>query len=101
VRFGAIVFDVLGTVVDEDAALRRATAKLLDSADVDSAVVDAFVQQWAAQETQQMDAVRHGERAWASHDELRAEALRSAVTITPTATFRSTRSRKLRYSGGR
>jgi 2-haloacid dehalogenase len=87
VRFGAIVFDVLGTVVDEDAALRRATAELLDSADVDSAVVDAFAQQWAAQETQQMDAVRHAKRSWASHDELRAEALRSVVTNYPDGSF--------------
>ena len=34
-----------------------------------------------------MDAVRHGERPWASHDELRAEALRSVVTNHPEGNF--------------
>jgi 2-haloacid dehalogenase len=87
VRFDALVFDVLGTVVDEDAALLRAATKLLDSADLDSDVAEVFARLWAAEETQRMDAVRHGERAWASHDELRAEALRFVVSDYPDGDF--------------
>jgi hypothetical protein len=71
--FDAVVFDVLGTVVDEDAGRLHATTKLLGSPDEGSAA--AFAEQWATRETELVDAVHRGERSWVTQDDLGAEAL--------------------------
>ena len=77
----ALVFDVLGTVVDEDASVRRAVSELLG--DVDTPTVDAFAAQWSSRHAGLLEAVRAGERSWSSGDDLRQEALRTTLGEHP------------------
>jgi 2-haloacid dehalogenase len=82
-EFDGVVFDVLGTVVDEDAALRRAAADLLEPAHLDAAEVESFARRWEACEAELMDAIGDGARSWSTHDVIRSEALRDVVERLP------------------
>ncbi|CAN5404236.1 haloacid dehalogenase type II [soil metagenome] len=88
--FRALVFDVLGTVVDEDRSVRDASAALLASAGIsdDSAhdsvaeeraaeelAAEDFAAEWASAHEALLDEVRHGESEFTSGDLLRQRAL--------------------------
>ena len=79
--FRALVFDVLGTVVDEDASVRQAVSQLLG--EVDTPAVDEFAAQWSGRHAGLLEAVRAGERSWSSGDDLRQEALRTTLGEHP------------------
>lgn len=82
-----MVFDVLGTVVDEASARRSAAAQLLASTASRDDIV-RFSEEWEGLETQQIDAVAHGHSQWSSCDEIRADALRSVAIRHPRAEWR-------------
>lgn len=77
-----MVFDVLGTVVDEESARKTAAAQLLASAASHNDAV-RFAEEWAVSETERIDAVAHGHHPWSSCDEIRADALRTVASRSP------------------
>ncbi|KQQ03373.1 MULTISPECIES: haloacid dehalogenase type II [unclassified Rathayibacter] len=77
-RIDAIVFDVIGTLVDEDSAWASAAARLSASAGIrDSA---ALHRTWAGLLEERMGAVVDGRAPWQPHRRLVVEAARDAVT---------------------
>lgn len=85
-RYKAVVFDLLGTIVDEVPARRSAVAELLSSTVVHDGVV-RFAEEWEGLETEQIDAVAHGRSQWSSCDEVRADALRAVASHYPRVGF--------------
>ena len=80
-RFEALVFDVLGTVVDEDGSVRRAVAELLPGST--AAAVEGVAADWLAAHESAVSAVVSGRRPWVSGDRLRREALREVLDAHP------------------
>ena len=74
----AIVFDVIGTLVDEDATWSVAAARLA----AETGVADAadLLARWAEELDRRMSAVVAGEAPWRPHREITVEAARVAVT---------------------
>lgn len=68
-----LLFDVMGTVVDDEGTCRRelAAAGVAD--------VDAAASRWSGELTDAMSAVNSGRRPWASHRQLRREALMTLI----------------------
>ncbi|GAA4684445.1 haloacid dehalogenase type II [Frondihabitans cladoniiphilus] len=85
----ALVFDVLGTVVDEDGTVIRASAALLAGSTARTPIAtsraeaEAFAQEWMARHSADLQAVVAGDRPWLSGDALRREALESTLTMHP------------------
>jgi 2-haloacid dehalogenase len=73
-RSRTLVFDVLGTLLDEDAALDAAAAVL-----VGAEHRDAFAGSWRRAHADLMTAVRDGGRPYASNEALHAEAVAAAA----------------------
>lgn len=73
----AIVFDVIGTLVNEDATLASAARRLAAESDLaDGAQLQTL---WAAHLEHRMDAVVHGTAPWQPHQELVSDSARAAV----------------------
>lgn len=85
--YEAVVFDVLGTVVDEESARRQAIATLFGSANADGNGVEPFTEAWEALETEWIGAVASENRAWATCDDMRAEALHDVASRHPEILF--------------
>ena len=73
----AILFDVIGTLVDEDAAWTDAAARL--SGSTDPAEGEALRAQWAQLLDERMRAVVRGDSPWRPHRELVAESALEAA----------------------
>lgn len=73
----AIVFDVIGTLVDEDATVASAARRLAAESDLaDGAQLQTL---WAAHLEHRMDAIVHGTAPWRPHQELVSDSARAAV----------------------
>ncbi|BBZ25885.1 haloacid dehalogenase [Mycolicibacterium madagascariense] len=77
--YDVVVFDVLGTVVDEDEARKRATATLFASAGRSADAVDAFALAWDEAESELIGAVAGARAGWETHDAICLKALRDIV----------------------
>jgi 2-haloacid dehalogenase len=75
----ALVFDVMGTVVDLDRAIRATTDRVLGARGAPPDVVDAVARGTAERLDASMRAVSDGGRVWAGHRELHRAALRETV----------------------
>jgi 2-haloacid dehalogenase len=77
-RIDAIVFDVIGTLVDEDAGWAAAAARLA----ADAGVMDAAELRttWMQLLDRRMSAVVRGDAPWRPHRELVIDAAREAIT---------------------
>ena len=54
----AVVFDVLGTVVDEDGTVHRATQELFAAAALPVEELSSFLDEWERRQRDRMDAIR-------------------------------------------
>ena len=73
------MFDVMGTVVDVDAAIHASAGRVLAAAGADDAVVSLLVEDWKARLQRLLDDVIAGAIPWSSHQDLRRSALVEAV----------------------
>ena len=76
-RIEAIVFDVIGTLVDEETAWARSARAVAEVAGLADA--GPFGARWAELLEQRMDAVVSGDAPWRPHRQLVGEAARQAV----------------------
>jgi len=76
-KFGAVIFDTFGTLVDRHSAVAREVSRLL--ANNHALDVDAFATNWNARIQLSMKPVRDGERAWVNIDTLEAETLEDVL----------------------
>jgi 2-haloacid dehalogenase len=75
----ALVFDVLGTVVDEDGTTEREARAMLDAADLPPDELPPFLDDWESQQGARLDAIRTAGAAWTDSDTIRGEVLRDLV----------------------
>ena len=75
----ALVFDVLGTVVDEDGTVRREAEAMLAASALPTEELSPFLDEWDAEMGSRMDAVRTGDADWTDGDTIRGAALRDTV----------------------
>jgi 2-haloacid dehalogenase len=75
----ALVFDVMGTVVDIAGGVRAVTTRVLTARDTPSELIDRVVGETDERLNAGMRAVSDGDRPWAGHRELRRAALRETV----------------------
>lgn len=75
----ALVFDVMGTVVDDRGGVRGATLTVLERRGDDREAALAVATGTAERQTALMEEVSSGARPWASHRALRRTAVREAV----------------------
>lgn len=78
-RVSALVFDVLGTVVDEDRTTREAVAEELGRAGLDVGAAGALATTWLDAMAAELGRVVAGERPWAPNDVLRRGGLEAAL----------------------
>jgi 2-haloacid dehalogenase len=74
-----LVFDVLGTVVDETGSINAETAAALTTAGAGPGLAPRLAADWAGRLDALTDQVRAGEAPWRSNDALRRAALDDAV----------------------
>jgi 2-haloacid dehalogenase len=77
-RIDAIMFDVIGTLVDEDPTWARIAEQIASEAGLDAP--DELHRRWAALLDHRMSAVVAGEAAWRPHARLIDEAAEDAIT---------------------
>jgi 2-haloacid dehalogenase len=77
-RIDALVFDVIGTLVDEEPAWQAAAARLAPAAGL--AEPAGLADRWAAALNHSMDAVIAGTASWQPHRRLVAEAASAAIS---------------------
>ena len=75
----AVVFDVLGTVVDEDATVQRATREMFAAAALPPEELTSFLDEWEREQSFRMDAIRTDGAAWSDSDTIRGAALRDRI----------------------
>lgn len=75
-----LVFDVMGTVVDEDTTTHDEVHQLFVAHGLAPARLGEFTSRWSELLGAAMHAVQDGGPNWRANDELRAEALRQTVT---------------------
>ena len=85
--YDAVVFDVLGTVVDEDAARKRAAATLFASVSSSGDAVEPFALAWDAVESDLIGGVASGRGPWATRDVICLNALQDTVRRHPDVSF--------------
>lgn len=88
-KFGAVIFDTFGTLVDRHSAVAREVSRLL--ANNHALDVDAFATDWNARIQSSMKPVRDGERAWVNIDKLEAETLEDVLADFGVVTDASTK----------
>lgn len=71
----AVVFDVLGTVVDEDATVRREASDLFAAASLPPEQLSSFLDEWEQEQRSRMHAIRTEGAAWTDSDTIRSRAL--------------------------
>ncbi|GAA1790056.1 haloacid dehalogenase type II [Nocardioides hankookensis] len=75
----ALVFDVLGTVVDENATVERAAAEMFAAAGLPREELPGFLEEWEREQRSRMDAIRTAGAAWTDSDAIRASTLRERI----------------------
>jgi 2-haloacid dehalogenase len=75
----ALVFDVLGTVVDEDGSVQRAAQGVFTAAALPHGELTPFLEDWEREQRSRMDAIRAGGAAWCDSDTIRSLALRDVI----------------------
>jgi 2-haloacid dehalogenase len=75
----ALVFDVLGTVVDEDGTTEREARTMLTAADLPPEELRPFLDDWEREQGARMDAIRTAGASWTDSDTIRGDALRELV----------------------
>ncbi|MGH8961589.1 MAG: haloacid dehalogenase type II [Jatrophihabitantaceae bacterium] len=78
-----LLFDVLGTVVDEAGSIRAELTVALDQADAGPGQGAALAAAWARRFTELVASINSGAAAWRSTDELNAEALADVLRDGP------------------
>ena len=76
---GTLVFDVLGTVVDEAGSVAAETARALAAAGAGPPWPDRVAAEWAHRVEALTGQIAAGEAPWRSNDALRRDALREAL----------------------
>ncbi len=84
-----LVFDVMGTVVDVDAAIGQTASRVLTAAGVNDTAVAAFVEDWKARLQRLLDDVIAGAIPWGGHQDLRRSALAEAIIASEIAELSS------------
>jgi hypothetical protein len=74
----AVVFDVLGTVVDEDGT-RREAGDMFAAASLPPEQLSLFLDEWGREQRSRMDAIRTEGVAWTDSDTIRSASLGSLV----------------------
>lgn len=77
-----LVFDVLGTVVDETGSIAAETSAVLAAAGSDDGAQGRLTGEWARRLEALMEQVRTGEAPWRSSDALQRVALQAAAEST-------------------
>jgi 2-haloacid dehalogenase len=85
----ALVFDVMGTVVDDRGGVRAGTAAVLGRRD-DGGTADEVARRTADRLVELLGEVGSGTRPWASHRDLRRVAVREAVAAAGLAPLEPT-----------
>lgn len=67
----ALVFDVVGTLVDEVGSLRRETREVFGGHGIDEALADAVADRWAARCEERLWETADGKVPWAPDEEIR------------------------------
>lgn len=75
----ALVFDVLGTVVDEDATVEGAASEMFAAAHLPQEELRPFLDEWERTQRSRMDAIRTAGAAWTDSDTIRGTTLRDLV----------------------
>ena len=75
----ALVFDVLGTVVDEDRTVQREAREMFAAAALRPQDLNPFLDHWQREQGARMDAIRVEGAAWTDSDTIRAIALRELL----------------------
>jgi len=74
-----LIFDVLGTVVDEAGSIRAETARALAATGTGTVQADQVAKEWTRRVEALTGQVAAGEAPWRSNDALRRDALREAL----------------------
>jgi 2-haloacid dehalogenase len=74
-----VVFDVLGTVVDEDGTVGREAGELLAAGGRPPQELSSFLEEWEREQRSRMDAIRTAGAAWTDSDTIRGTALRDVI----------------------
>jgi 2-haloacid dehalogenase len=75
----AVVFDVLGTVVDENGTVRREASEMFTSSALPPGELSSFLDEWEREQRSRMDAIRTQGAAWVDSDTIRGAALRDRI----------------------
>jgi 2-haloacid dehalogenase len=75
----ALVFDVLGTVVDEAGTVRREAREAFATAGLPPEALDPFLDEWEREQGARMDAIRIDGADWYDSDTIRGLALRDLL----------------------
>jgi 2-haloacid dehalogenase len=75
----ALVFDVLGTVVDEDGTVQREAREMLSDAALQPEELTSFLDDWEREQDARMHAIRTAGAAWSDSDTIRGTALRDLI----------------------
>jgi 2-haloacid dehalogenase len=75
----AVIFDVLGTVVDENGTVRREAGEMFAAASLPLGELSSFLDDWEAEQGSRMDAIRTEGAAWTDSDSIRRAALRDRI----------------------
>jgi 2-haloacid dehalogenase len=75
----ALVFDVLGTVVDEDGTVQREARDAFAASSLPPEDLAPFLDEWEREQGARMDAIRVGGSTWVDSDTIRGAALRDLV----------------------
>jgi 2-haloacid dehalogenase len=75
----ALVFDVLGTVVDENATVQREAREMVAATALPPEELTSFLEDWEREQSARMDAIRTDGATWADSDTIRGAALRDLV----------------------
>jgi 2-haloacid dehalogenase len=75
----AVVFDVLGTVVDENGTVQRESGEMFAASDLPPEELTSFLDEWEREQSARMDAIRTQGAPWADSDTIRGTALRDRI----------------------
>jgi 2-haloacid dehalogenase len=75
----AFVFDVLGTVLDEDGTVEREAREMFTAAALPPEELGSFLDNWEREQAAGLDAIRTEGAAWTDSDTIRSTTLRDVI----------------------